>query len=589
MAAVWDAGKEKRENMFEKNTKQVNYMIAKILGICTVAILAMVIGSALGVFAFGQTYTKITLLAGLFITISPSLLIRILPDHVMKYYMLTIMAVFIGIIGTSNHVGVYITYILVPIFSCLYFEPKVVIRMELISYVIMLLSIYVSTATKYEVVYEHMDRLSIFVSYALGYTMEYLIVSVVLYDIVKRAKRMMEERFSAEEENRKKSRFLSSMSHEIRTPMNAIIGMADVALRKDMSEDIRKCLTIIRSSSTGLLEIINDILDLSKIEAGKFNIIEDVYSTDGLLDEMKAVIDARNMEKKLPIYYHVQKMPAYLTGDAVRIRQVMLNYASNAIKYTEQGRIDIYVDCRKLDADTVLLGYRVKDTGQGVRQEDIGKLFTMYSQFNQEENHGKEGTGIGLAISKSFVDCMGGTVGVDSVYGEGSTFSFQIPQKIADPDVVTEKPQTKENIRTETEEIFGYRTKNTRILLVDDNRINREVVKDLLEPLAATIDEAKDGKEAVDSAWRVTYDLIFMDSHMPVMNGEEATIQIRSGQDGKNRTTPIIAITADAIAGVREKLLETGMNDYIVKPIDEKIIGDMIRKYLPADKIIDIK
>lgn len=539
----------------------------------------MVVLSLVGLFEFETRYVIIALVPGLFITVSPSILIRVTPPDFMKYYMLVIASVFIGVLGISNHVGIYITYALVPIMSCLYFDPQLTIKASVFSYIVMLISVYFSTADKLEVTCLGQDRFSLFIAYSLGFTFEFLIVSTVLIFLVKRAKLLMEERYSADEQNRMKSRFLSNMSHEIRTPMNAIIGMADVALRRDMDDDTRHCLTVIKASSTGLLEIVNDILDISKIEAGKMDLIETVYSTAMLTDEMKLVINARNNGGRVPIYFHIQEdIPPALVGDSVRIKQVMFNFASNAIKYTESGRIDVSLSCSEPHDGCVDLTYSVKDTGQGIREEDRDKLFSMYSRLDQEKNSGKEGTGIGLAICRYFVDRMAGTIQVESTYGKGSEFSFTVPQKISD-----EKPEQAEV----ASDSVSYTTRDVRILLTDDNDINREVAIEMLRPLNAVVDEAVNGAEAVSMAGKNVYDIILMDSHMPVMNGEEATEAIRRSENGMNRSTPIIALTADGVTGVRERLMSVGMNDYLMKPIDSAALLKTIHKYLPQSKMIN--
>ena len=562
--------------MFEKNTKQVNLMIANMFAAGALVVLVLVVCSVAGIFEFGMEYTLILLVAGLAIALSPRILISWVSDSFLKYYMLILAAVFIGVLGTNNHIGVYITYALIPIVSCLYFEPVLVVKTGIFSYIVMIVSVYVNSAHLYEVIYLGRPRWDMFVAYALGFTIEFFIVSATLYLLVKRAKTMMEERYSAEEQNRMKSKFLSSMSHEIRTPMNAIIGMSDVALQKEMSADLRKDISIIKSSSTGLLEVINDILDISKVEAGKLNIIENTYSTESIIEDMKAIINARN-NKKLPIYYHIPKnMPKNLKGDAVRIKQVMLNYASNAIKYTDSGRIDVTVACEEAQDGMVNFVYTVKDTGQGIREEDINKLFVMYSQLNQEINHGKEGTGIGLALSKAFIERMNGTVSVKSSYGNGSTFSFCVPQKIVN---------IQEEEKDGQETIPAFTAPDACILLVDDNEINREVVKAMLEPLELRIDEAENGLIAVNMTKNRKYDLILMDSHMPVMSGEEATKAIREAEMDSH--IPVIALTADAISGVREHLISCGMDDYIVKPVQMQELCGVIYKYLPEDKILD--
>lgn len=565
--------------MFEKNTKQVNQMIANMFAASSIVILILVLCSATGVFEFGRAYTKLIFVVGLIIAITPKILIRFLPDTFLKYYMLIFASIFIGVLGVNAHVGIYITYALVPIVSCLYFDPKLVIKTSVFSYLVMIASIFVGSKTMLEVVYLGRSRAYIFSAYSMGFTIEFFVVSAILYALVNRAKKMMEERYSAEEQNRMKSKFLSNMSHEIRTPMNAIIGMSDVALQMEMSDDLRKYLEIINSSSVGLLEIINDILDISKVEAGKLTIISDSYSTKSLIGDMTAMIDARN-DGKLPIYYHIaDDLPKTLEGDMVRIKQVMLNYASNAIKYTDSGRIDITVTCEMRNDSSINLIYSVKDTGQGIKEEDIDTLFTMYGQLNEKLNHGKEGTGIGLALSKSFIEHMGGTVDVESQYGVGSIFSFSVPQKIAS--------DLEEIAATENDpDSYLFTTKNTHILLVDDNEINREVVKAMLEPLQLSIDEATNGQEAIDMCGLRIYDLILMDSHMPIMRGEEASKIIRSTETNLNQHSPIIALTADAIAGVKEKLISCGMNDYVEKPIHLPTLCKVLRNYLPEDKII---
>ena len=256
----------------------------------------------------------------------------------------------------------------------------------------------------------------------------------------------------------------------------------------------------------------------------------------------------------------------------MRIKQVMLNFASNAIKYTDSGRIDVTLSCTQGENGACSLFFSVKDTGHGIKQENMDRLFTMYSQFDSEKNHGKEGTGIGLAISKYFIDCMGGNITAESVYGEGSTFTFTVPQKIADAPL-SEVPN---------DDSFIFTTKGVHILIADDNELNREVLKALLEPLELEmIDEAENGAQAVEMAAHNSYNIIFMDSHMPVMSGSEAARKIRS----TGNTVPIIAVTADAVSGVKEQLINCGMDDYVVKPIDLKTLCSVIRKYLPQNMI----
>ena len=564
--------------MFEKNTQQINRVIATMLAACSAAILAMIVLAEVGLFEFGTKYTLLLAILGPVVCILPKLLLRCLPSCFMKYYMMLTVAVFIGLIGTNAHIGVYITYALVPVLSCLYFEPPFVLKASTFSYIVMIASIFVSTETLPEVQTLGRSHGHIFLGYAVGFTLEYIVMAAVLYYLVRRAKKLMLERYSAEEQNQMKSMFLSNVSHEIRTPMNAIIGLSGAALRKEMDEELRNYMTIIHSSATGLLEIINDILDFSKVEAGKLEILTAPYDTRTLLSDVKAIVDARN-DGPVPIYYHMaEDLPEVLEGDAGRIRQVMLNYASNAIKYTEAGRIDIWVQSQPGEDGDILLTYTVTDTGQGIRQEDMDKLFTLYGQVNRAQNRGKEGTGIGLALSRSFIERMGGTVRAESEYGVGSRFSFTLPQKVsALPREALAQEQADPDARP-------FRCPQAHVLLVDDNEINREVAKAILKPLQLRVDEAKDGRDAVDLAAQTSYDLILMDSHMPVMSGEEATQLIRQREMETGRHVPIVALTADAVQGVRERLLACGMDDYVVKPIDAGNLYRVLRRWLPTQK-----
>ena len=390
-------------------------------------------------------------------------------------------------------------------------------------------------------------------------------------------------RVNANNANRAKSTFLSTMSHEIRTPMNAIIGMANVAMREDMNDEVRKSLSIIQSSAEGLLAIINDILDFSKIESGRVEIISENYQTLSLLNDVCTMAKARNTEKGLTLKFEIDKeMPSVLWGDMVRIKQVMVNLATNAIKYTDEGSVTIQVSCERREGNCAVLRYAVVDTGQGIREEDLPKLFQSFSQINQEQNHTKEGTGLGLAISKQLVELMHGHIGVKSTYGVGSTFYFEIPQTIVD-DTAAGDLEAYSYSKASSDKKQQFEAPDAKVLLVDDNRVNLKVALALFKPYKMQIDTAAGGKIAVRMSKEKTYDLILMDNFMPEMNGMDATRAIRGDAENPNQKVPIVALTADVVMGMKEKMLEAGMDDLLSKPIDLAAADKIFRKYLEKD------
>ena len=390
---------------------------------------------------------------------------------------------------------------------------------------------------------------------------------------------------SEESANKAKSVFLASMSHEIRTPINAIIGMDTMIMREAKNETIRNYARDIHSASRNLLSLINDILDFSKIESGKFELVLGEYSLSSVVNDLvnmtKPKADSKNLDLKLDID---PEIPERLYGDEVRITQIILNILNNAVKYTEKGSVTFSMHHENVDEQNILLKVSIKDTGIGIREEDIDRLFSPYSRFDEKRNKKIEGTGLGMSITKNLLDIMGSKLEVSSVYGEGSCFSFVIMQPVRSLDKIGDYKSRREEACDEASMDEKFHAPNAEILIVDDVEMNLIVAENLLKRTKVKIETSLSGKKAVEMAKEKKYDIIFLDSMMPEMNGEETMKAIRANCP-LNADTPIIVLTAHAVKGAREEYLKMGYTNYLSKPLDAVKLEAMVQSYLPEEKI----
>lgn len=422
---------------------------------------------------------------------------------------------------------------------------------------------------------------------AYGDIIGYIIVVTDLSEHVKIVKKLEEAIKEADLANQAKSTFLANMSHEIRTPMNVIIGFSELILKKDLDAQVREYVEDIKASSKNLLAIINDILDISKIESGKMELVCTEYYVGSLFNDVFVIIQAQAKKKELDFQMMIAPdIPNKLYGDKIRIRGVLINLLNNAVKYTKKGKVSLEVNVLKKEEDVVTLEFKVTDTGVGIKQEEQGRLFESFSQVDRKVHYGEEGTGLGLAIVKGYVTLMGGDVTVQSDYGKGSIFTAVIQQKIIDDEPLN-KSYSGENEAADEFSFGNMKVLNVHVLVVDDNQVNLKVASCSLEYYGFTVDTASSGKDAIELCRQNRYAMIFMDQMMPEMDGIETMKQIRKlgAYYDLNGVCKIIVLTANAVGGVRNQLMQEGFDEYLGKPMNYKQLERLILQFLPKENI----
>jgi signal transduction histidine kinase/DNA-binding NarL/FixJ family response regulator len=404
-------------------------------------------------------------------------------------------------------------------------------------------------------------------------------------ELIKSEQKLEEDLRVANEMSEAKSLFLSSMSHEIRTPINAVLGLNEMIMRETDDPKVIEYSSNIESSGRTLLSLINDVLDFSKIEAGKIEIIEAEYGLSSLINDLINMIEVKAKSKGLEFNVNVAKdLPSILYGDDVRIKQCALNVLTNAVKYTEKGSVTLKVFKEEISDDEIDLCFSVIDTGIGIKEEDIDKLFSPFERIEESRNRTIEGTGLGMNIVMSLLQLMDSELKVDSIYGAGSEFSFKIHQRIVDAEPIGDFNEAyKRALAAKEKYSVSFKAPKARILVVDDTSINLTVVKGLLKETEMNIETASSGFETLDMTKKKKYDLILLDHRMPSMDGVETLHRMRSDDSNINVKTPCVALTANAGVGAREEYMRIGFDAYLSKPIDTESLEKVIRDLLPDE------
>ena len=398
---------------------------------------------------------------------------------------------------------------------------------------------------------------------------------------------MIEAREHADEANKAKSSFLANMSHEIRTPINAVLGMDEMILRESSEAQIRSYAGNIRQAGKTLLALINEILDFSKVEEGKMEIIPTRYELGSLVNDVVNMVTERVKKKGLELKVDIdEEIPHELFGDEIRIKQCILNVLNNSVKYTEKGQVGLEMGYGRIDDEHISLKVKVTDTGIGMKKEDLERLFAPFTRIEEKRNRNIEGTGLGMNITKSLLELMGTSLHVESEYGIGSEFSFEIEQKILSNEPIGDYA---ENFKSRSEDVSDrvykpqFYAPSARVLVVDDTETNLLVIKALLKATGVQVDTVSSGREALTALDYAEYDIIFVDHMMPEMDGIETLGEMKK-RDDYDRSTHI-ALTANAISGSREKYLSYGFDDYLSKPVDGALLEKTMMRYIDPSKL----
>ena len=592
---------ESNTQFFDDYQDKVTRQMCKILRILYFTIPAIWAGTLAGLF-FAKNII-VLFVVGFAVCYTPSLLLKLkVPLKKIKYIAIISVSFMMNLLFISD-ARIQITFLMMPILATMYFDRKFIIRMSVLNFLFIIGALIIVNPVQ-GAIYERAGLINSAGDYLIeriaSYTLELSAMTIVLVSVAGFARRLMDRLVDAENEKRRvevaeasnkaKTEFLAAMSHEIRTPMNAIIGITQIQMQKnDLPDEYVSALNKIYTSGTNLLGIINDILDMSKIESGKFEVTAAEYDVPSLINDAVQLNIVRIGSKQIEFLLDVdENLPSRIIGDELRLKQILNNLLSNGIKYTSEGYVKLSIS-HSQDGDDITLRFAVEDTGQGMKPEDQERLFSEYSRFNTEANRATEGTGLGLNITRKLVEMMGGAIKVESEYGKGSTFIVEVKQQAVECEAIGAAPigaELAERLRNFTFsgekqmsklQITRFPMPYGKVLVVDDVDTNLYVAEGLLAPYKLNVETSESGFSAIRKIESgKTYDVVFMDHMMPQMDGIQTTQKLRE----MGYTGVIVALTANALAGNEEMFKQNGFDGFIAKPIDLRQLNAALNTFI---------